>query len=92
MKILHIYFRKNIKDSIIDCLLDDEFDSFYCFPCLQYNTKLLVSAKERVSGRIDYWKVELFVNDEQESRICNKLHAMYGADFVQIISSDFKQK
>ena len=69
-KILYIYFKDSYKDMIVDCLLNDEFDDFYYFECKQYSTKMLQSAKERVTGRIDYGKIEVKISNNQE-RIIN---------------------
>ena len=87
-KILCIYFRDEYKDIIIDCLLEDKFDVFYYFPCKQYNTKLLQSAKEKVTGRIDYGKIEVMINDDNKDRIINKLYAMFGKDYLKIFIYD----
>ena len=82
-KILYIYFKDSYKDMIVDCLLNDEFDDFYYFECKQYSTKMLQSAKERVTGRIDYGKIEVKISNNQE-RIINKLFAMIGKEHLKI--------
>ena len=91
-KILYIYFRDDYKDTIVDCLLEDEFDIFYYFPCKQYNTKSLQSTKERVTGRIDYGKIEIIVNDDNKDRIINKLYAMFGKEYLKIFIYDALEK
>lgn len=91
-KILYIYFRDSYKDIIVDCLLDDEFDDFYYFPCKQYSTKMLQSAKERVTGRIDYGKVEVMIDSSNQDRIINKLYAMLGKEHLKIFVYDALEK
>lgn len=91
-KILYIYFKDSYKDIIIDCLLDDEFDNFYYFQCKQYSTKLLQSAKEKVTGRIDYGKIEILVNDDNKDRIINKLYTMFGKEYLKIFEYDIVEK
>ena len=85
-KILYIYFKDNYKDMIVDCLLNDEFDDFYYFQCKQYSTKMLKSTKERVTGRIDYGKIEVRVNSNNQEKIINKLFAMIGREHLKIFT------
>ncbi|RAX54848.1 hypothetical protein CCY99_01460 [Helicobacter sp. 16-1353] len=95
MNVMQIYFRDNFKDMVVDCLLESEFDNFYYFDCKQYNTKNLTSAKERVTGRIDYGKIELLVESrekEQLERLANKLYAMFGKEDLRIYLGDLKAK
>lgn len=87
-KILCVYFRDDYKDIIVDCLLEDELDVFYYFPCKQYSTTLLQSAKEKVTGRIDFGKIEVIVNDENKDRIVNKLYAMFGKKYLKMFIYD----
>lgn len=91
VEILSIYFRENFKDSIVDCLLDDNFDDFYYFPCKKYSTKALSSAKERVTGRIDYGKIEVAVNETNKPRLISKLYRALGREHLRIFSSRMEE-
>lgn len=91
-EILNIYFRDNYKDMIVDCLLDDEFDNFYYFECKQYNTTMLSDAKERVTGRIDYGKIEVIVDENNKNRLINKLYTMFGKQYLKIYSNPLEEK
>lgn len=92
IEILNIYFKIEYKDMIVDSLLDDEFDNFYYFDCKKYDTKRLLTAKEKVTGRIDYGKLEVLVDSYNKDRLTNKLYSMIGKTDLKIYSSVFQEK
>lgn len=87
-----IYFKIEYKDMIVNTLLNDGYDDFYFFECNKYSSKLLKSAKEKVTGRIDFGKFELILKDEDKDGIINKLYVMIGKKELNIFIRNLEEK
>ncbi|MCE3036892.1 DUF3240 family protein [Helicobacter sp. faydin-H20] len=71
---LEIYLEAELKDKIVDLFLEKGLDNFYCFEVQRYATKdLLVSEKEKVSGRKDYVMIKVFAKKKQIKEVISWL-------------------
>lgn len=86
--VLEIYFRFNLKDSIVDMLLDDGFDDFFYHRCSKYaSSSMLHSSMEQVSGRQDYGMFKIALSEDNAKFLANKLLQAFGTDDVKIFKS-----
>ena len=68
MQSIDIYFKNELKDSIVDMLLEDGYDDFFYIYCEKYaSSSLLKSAAEQVSGRQEYGLFRIFLDDEKSA-------------------------
>ncbi|WP_334095437.1 DUF3240 family protein [Helicobacter typhlonius] len=81
-----IYCKKELKDSIVDMLLEDGYDDFFYIQCEKYaSSSFLKSTIEQVSGRQEYGLFRMFLSDQQGARsVINKLFQAFGTDNVRI--------
>ena len=62
-KIVDLYFNADIKDLLVDFLLENEISDFYYFDCKRYSmASLRRSDKEKVNGRVDFGMFRIFVD------------------------------
>lgn len=62
-KSVDLYFNIEIKDLLVDFLLENKILEFYYFDCKRYSmTSLLKSDKEKVTGRIDFGMFRIFLD------------------------------
>ena len=89
--VLEIYFRFNLKDSIVDMLLDDGFDDFFYHRCSKYaSSSMLHSSMEQVSGRQDYGMFKIALSEDNAKFLANKLLQAFGTDDVKIFKSSLE--
>ncbi|PAU99615.1 hypothetical protein B9T66_06710 [Helicobacter sp. TUL] len=89
--VLEIYFRFNLKDSIVDMLLDDGFDDFFYHRCSKYaSSSMLHSSMEQVSGRQDYGMFKISLSEDSAKFLANKLLQAFGTDDIKIFKSDMQ--
>lgn len=89
--VLEIYFRFNLKDSIVDILLDDGFDDFFYHRCSKYaSSSMLHSSMEQVSGRQDYGMFKISLSEDNAKFLANKLLQAFGTDDIKIFKSDMQ--
>lgn len=88
---LEIYFKFNLKDSIVDMLLEDGFDDFFYHRCSKYaSSSMLQSSREQVSGRQDYGLFKIALNEDNAKFLANKLLQAFGTDDIKIFKSDMR--
>lgn len=86
--VLTIYFKDNLKDSLVDMLLEDGFDDFFYHQCSKYaSTSLLTSPKEQVSGRQEYGVFEISLSEDNAKFLVNKILQAFGRDDIRIFKS-----
>lgn len=90
--ILEIYFKHNLKDSLVDMLLEDGFDDFFYHKCSKYaSTSLLTSPKEQVSGRQEYGLFRICLNDERAKFLANKLLQAFGTEDIKLFKAQLER-
>ncbi|MGI0406851.1 DUF3240 family protein [Helicobacter himalayensis] len=90
--ILEIYFKHNLKDSLVDMLLEDGFDDFFYHKCSKYaSTSLLTSPKEQVSGRQEYGLLRICLSDERAKFLANKLLQAFGTEDIKLFKAQLER-
>lgn len=85
---LEIYFKDNLKDSIVDMLLEDGFDDFYYHKASKYaSTLMLQSPQEQVSGRQEYGVFKIYLYEDRAKFLANKLLQAFGTNDMRIFKS-----
>ena len=80
-----IYFKVELKDAMVDMLLEDGYDDFFYISCEKYaSSSLLKSAAEQVSGRQEYGIFRILLTEEKAHFIINKLFQAFGKDDIRI--------
>lgn len=80
-----IYFKVELKDAMVDMLLEDGYDDFFYISCEKYaSSSLLKSAAEQVSGRQEYGIFRILLTEEKAYFIINKLFQAFGKDDIRI--------
>ena len=77
---LEIYFKDNLKDSIVDMLLEDGFDDFYYHQASKYaSTLMLQSPQEQV--------FKIYLYEDRAKFLANKLLQAFGTNDMRIFKS-----
>ncbi|PAF46669.1 hypothetical protein BKH46_06785 [Helicobacter sp. 12S02634-8] len=85
MVLLEIYADAQLKDGLVDRLLEDGFDDFYYIECHQYAaTSLLLSEKEQVSGRKEYGIFKIFAPEATARTLAQKIYTHFGTEGLKI--------
>lgn len=65
MVLIDIYVKKDSKDDLVDLFLYNDINDVFFFETSKYASKyLLVSDKERVTGRMDYYLCKIYIEKE----------------------------
>ncbi|WP_104698017.1 MULTISPECIES: DUF3240 family protein [unclassified Helicobacter] len=67
---LEVYLEIELKNKMIDLLLENGVSSFYCFDGYKYALKEdLISEKEKVSGRKECALFKIFLEEKKNKKI-----------------------
>lgn len=70
MIVLDMYVRSEIKENVIDLLLQNGYDDFFFIEAKKYAAKnMLLSDEEQVSGRQNYAIIKIYLNDSTASML-----------------------
>lgn len=90
MVLVDIYVKKDSKDDLVDLFLYNEINDFFFFETNKYASKyLLVSDKERVSGRMEYYLCKIYTTKECSKDLISLV--MDNIKEVQIFTSEFNK-
>lgn len=88
-KAVDIYFKADIKDSLVDFLLENGVGEFYYFDCKRYSlSSFLKSEKEQVSGRMEFGLFKFFVDSENFQPFLERIKREFGDGSVKIFQID----
>lgn len=67
---LEVYLEIELKNKMVDLLLENGISSFYCFDGYKYVLKEeLISEKEKVSGRKEYALFKIFLEEKKSKKL-----------------------
>ncbi len=88
-KAVDVYFRADIKDSLVDFLLENGIEEFYYFDCKRYSlSSFLKSDKEQVSGRMEFGLFKFFVDTQNFQPFLERIKAGFKEGSIKIFQID----
>lgn len=83
---LEIFLDAELKNKVVDLLLENDVNDFYCFEGYRYASKeLLLSEKEKVSGKKEYVLFKILLNEKEAKKISKIIKAQIDSNRIQII-------
>ncbi len=88
-KAVDIYFKADIKDSLVDFLLENGVREFYYFDSKRYSLgSFLKSEKEQVSGRMEFGLFKFFVDGENFQSLLERIKREFKEGSIKIYQID----